>query len=173
MSTPKGTVPWNKGKGEGWTDKRGYRWRYVQRPGTHPVWHPDASRSGHRLRIRVGHLNPGSSRFRDWWMEHAGTGGVQPGLCQRPWTVADRADDRADRTARCTSGTYPEPAPPAATVRHLSGHHCQPHVVGCDQGGNRRIRNAREAIPQLETVKRSSRLLSKATLARSPRPILN
>lgn len=29
MSTPKGTVPWNKGKGEGWTDKRGYRWRYV------------------------------------------------------------------------------------------------------------------------------------------------
>ena len=29
MSTPKGTVPWNKGKGEGWIDKRGYRWRYV------------------------------------------------------------------------------------------------------------------------------------------------
>jgi len=29
MSTPKGTVPWNKGTGKGWTDKRGYRWRYV------------------------------------------------------------------------------------------------------------------------------------------------
>lgn len=29
MSTLKGTVPWNKGKGKGWTDKRGYRWRYV------------------------------------------------------------------------------------------------------------------------------------------------
>ena len=25
MPTPKGTIPWNKGKGEGWIDKRGYR----------------------------------------------------------------------------------------------------------------------------------------------------
>lgn len=30
MSTPKGTAPWNRGRGEGWADKRGYRWRSVQ-----------------------------------------------------------------------------------------------------------------------------------------------
>jgi hypothetical protein len=29
MSTPKGTKPWNTGTGNGWTDKRGYRWIYV------------------------------------------------------------------------------------------------------------------------------------------------
>lgn len=29
MPTPKGSTPWNAGKGSGWTDKRGYRWRYV------------------------------------------------------------------------------------------------------------------------------------------------
>lgn len=33
MSAPKGSVPWNAGKGQGWTDKRGYRWRYVERNG--------------------------------------------------------------------------------------------------------------------------------------------
>lgn len=30
MPAPKGTVPWNAGKGRGWTDKRGYRWIYVK-----------------------------------------------------------------------------------------------------------------------------------------------
>lgn len=30
MSTPKGTAPWNKGLGKGWTDKRGYRWRTME-----------------------------------------------------------------------------------------------------------------------------------------------
>lgn len=29
MPAAKGAVPWNAGKGEGWTDKRGYRWIYV------------------------------------------------------------------------------------------------------------------------------------------------
>lgn len=33
MGTPKGTVPWNAGKGVGWTDKRGYRWNYVTENG--------------------------------------------------------------------------------------------------------------------------------------------
>jgi HNH endonuclease len=33
MATPKGTIPWNKGKGKGWTDKRGYRWVYVSENG--------------------------------------------------------------------------------------------------------------------------------------------
>jgi hypothetical protein len=26
----KGSTPWNKGTGKGWTDSRGYRWRYVE-----------------------------------------------------------------------------------------------------------------------------------------------
>ena len=29
MATPKGTLPWNAGTSKGWTDKRGYRWIYV------------------------------------------------------------------------------------------------------------------------------------------------
>lgn len=33
MPTPKGTVPWNAGTSQGWRDKRGYRWRYVQEGG--------------------------------------------------------------------------------------------------------------------------------------------
>jgi hypothetical protein len=33
MGTPKGTVPWNAGTSQGWTDKRGYRWRYVVQNG--------------------------------------------------------------------------------------------------------------------------------------------
>lgn len=33
MGTPKGTVPWNAGTGQGWTDKRGYRWLYVTENG--------------------------------------------------------------------------------------------------------------------------------------------
>lgn len=33
MPAKKGTVPWNKGKGKGWTDKRGYRWVYVDHNG--------------------------------------------------------------------------------------------------------------------------------------------
>lgn len=33
MGTPKGTKPWNYGKGKGWVDKRGYRWLYVNEDG--------------------------------------------------------------------------------------------------------------------------------------------
>ena len=29
MAQPKGSVPWNAGTSQGWTDKRGYRWRYI------------------------------------------------------------------------------------------------------------------------------------------------
>lgn len=29
MGTPKGTVPWNAGTGQGWVDRRGYHWQYV------------------------------------------------------------------------------------------------------------------------------------------------
>lgn len=29
MPAAKGTVPWNAGKGNGWTDTRGYRWIYI------------------------------------------------------------------------------------------------------------------------------------------------
>lgn len=33
MGTPKGTKPWNYGTSKGWTDKRGYRWIYVNENG--------------------------------------------------------------------------------------------------------------------------------------------
>lgn len=33
MGAAKGTVPWNAGTGQGWTDKRGYRWLYVTENG--------------------------------------------------------------------------------------------------------------------------------------------
>lgn len=33
MPAAKGTTPWNKGLGHGWTDKRGYRWIYVEENG--------------------------------------------------------------------------------------------------------------------------------------------
>lgn len=33
MPVAKGTMPWNAGKGEGWTDRRGYRWIYVPENG--------------------------------------------------------------------------------------------------------------------------------------------
>jgi hypothetical protein len=33
MPAAKGTVPWNADKGNGWTDKRGYRWIYVTENG--------------------------------------------------------------------------------------------------------------------------------------------
>lgn len=29
MGNPKGNVPWSAGTSQGWTDKRGYRWRYI------------------------------------------------------------------------------------------------------------------------------------------------
>lgn len=33
MGAPKGSVPWNAGTSEGWTDKRGYRWIYITENG--------------------------------------------------------------------------------------------------------------------------------------------
>lgn len=33
MPTPKGGKTWNAGTGKGWTDKRGYRWLYVEKNG--------------------------------------------------------------------------------------------------------------------------------------------
>jgi hypothetical protein len=33
MPAAKGSVPWNSGAGQGWTDKRGYRWIYVTENG--------------------------------------------------------------------------------------------------------------------------------------------
>lgn len=33
MPAAKGTAPWNKGTSQGWTDKRGYRWLYVDENG--------------------------------------------------------------------------------------------------------------------------------------------
>jgi hypothetical protein len=33
VSAPKGMKPWNAGAGKGWTDKRGYRWVYIEHNG--------------------------------------------------------------------------------------------------------------------------------------------
>lgn len=33
MPTPKGAKTWNAGTGQGWTDKRGYRWIYITENG--------------------------------------------------------------------------------------------------------------------------------------------
>ena len=33
MGNRKGSVPWNKGTSQGWTDKRGYKWVYVTQDG--------------------------------------------------------------------------------------------------------------------------------------------
>lgn len=33
MGAAKGSTPWNAGSGSGWTDKRGYRWLYVDENG--------------------------------------------------------------------------------------------------------------------------------------------
>jgi hypothetical protein len=33
MPAAKGSVPWNAGRGKGWTDKRGYQWLYVTENG--------------------------------------------------------------------------------------------------------------------------------------------
>jgi hypothetical protein len=33
MSAAKGSIPWNKGTSQGWIDKRGYRWIYVEENG--------------------------------------------------------------------------------------------------------------------------------------------
>jgi len=60
MSTPKGTIPWNKGKGTGWTDKRGYVWFYVTEGGKR------VARRAHRV-VMEKHLG---RRLDPWELVH-------------------------------------------------------------------------------------------------------
>ena len=48
MPVSKGNVPWNAGKSNGWTDKRGYRWLYVSENGCR------VARREHRVIREVG-----------------------------------------------------------------------------------------------------------------------
>ncbi len=60
MGTPKGTVPWNAGTSEGWTDKRGYRWFYVTESGKR------VARREHRV-LMEKHLG---RRLEPWEIVH-------------------------------------------------------------------------------------------------------
>ncbi|MBB5709297.1 HNH endonuclease [Sphingomonas xinjiangensis] len=82
MGTPKGTKPWNAGTSRGWTDKRGYRWLYVEENGR------KVARREHRV-VMERHLG---RKLEPWELVHH--------------LNEDKADNRIENLAVQTFGEH-------------------------------------------------------------------
>lgn len=97
MGTPKGTKPWNAGTGNGWTDKRGYRWKYITRNGKR------VARREHRL-VMEAHLG---RELQPWELVHHRDGDTENNALENlelmefgAHTATHHSGSRRDQDAR-------------------------------------------------------------------------